>query len=149
MVRPPRKKAKKVIVSDDEDGAVETIPVPGTRVLFRARYERVGMFISDTDRDVLMEHPYVKAIETSLRATKPPNDMAKRKDPVKNMLAIVMKVMKFCAPENDVQRFHWSHMTCQKMNLLALALNNDVELKASSIANFWKAAKVIHVTVFN
>ena len=60
-----------------------------------------------------------------------------------NSLPIAMKIMKFCAPGNDPQRFHWSHMTCEKLNLMTLALNNDVELKPNNIANFWKTAKTM------
>ena len=47
-----------------------------------------------------------------------------------------MKIMKFCAPGNDAM----SQMTCEKLNLMTLALNNDVLSKPNIIADFWKTA---------
>ena len=34
-------------------------------------------------------------------------------------------------------------MTCEMLNMMTLALNNDVELKPNSIANFWRTAKIM------
>ena len=59
----------------------------------------------------------------------------KRKDPVMNTLTIPIKIMKFCAPDYP-QRFHWSHMMPDKLNLMTL--NNDMELKPNTIANFFE-----------
>ena len=67
----------------------------------------------------------------------------KWKDSLFNLLAIAMKIIKFCVPGNDPQHFLWSHMTCEKLNRMTLALNNDVELKPTSITNYWKTVKTM------
>ena len=142
-VRQPKKKARKALESDD-DATDETVHVHGSRALFRARYQRVGMGVTLAERDHLITHPYIRKLELSMRSMNPNVEKSKRKDSELNSLAKAMKIMKFCAPDNDPpQRFHWSHMTREKLNLMSIALNNDVELKPNNIANFWKTANNI------
>ena len=110
---------------------------------FQRRYARANMYVAPATRKALTQDGRdgpISDFYRFCRSTTTAEPRVQSQDPVQNDMSVALKIMKFCAPDHQVESFRWSHFTASKITDLVNTLRTDIGISDAYVKNFLTVA---------